>query len=150
MSKFNSSKNAVAQNYKESIFNISSCMETRFSNLVVSPVFNNFVRLLDTTMWPTENVAMFGEKEIIELSQYFEVLLQNGKCDMTKILDEWEILKTYIIPMIVNNKSSGYLEIWKRIFRNHKAKAECMNVLHVFEILLITSFTNAKVERMFS
>ena len=30
-------------------------------------------------MWPSKNVAMFGEKEIIELSQHFQVLLQNGK-----------------------------------------------------------------------
>ena len=136
MSKFNSSKNTVTQHYEESIINISSCMETRFSNLVVSPVFNNLVHLLDTSMWPTENVAMFGEKKIIELSQHFEVLLQNGKCDLTKILDEWEILKTYIISMVINNKYLGYLEIWKRIFTHHKMKGECMNVLHVFKILL--------------
>ena len=45
-------------------------------------------------MWPNENVAMFGEKEIIELSQYFEVLLGNGKCDMTKIFDELKVWKT--------------------------------------------------------
>ena len=134
----------LLHNYEENIFNISS----RFSNLVVSPVFSNFERLLVTSMWPTKNVAMFGEKEIIELSQHFEVLLQNGKCDTTKILDEWEILKTYVVPMIINNKSSGYLEIWKRIFTNHKVKTECMNILHVFEILFITPFTNAKVQRM--
>ena len=91
---FNSSKNAVTQHYEESIFNISSCIEARFRNLVDTPVFNNLKRLLDTLMWPTENVTTYGEKEIIELSQHFEVLLQNGKCDTTKTLDEWEILKT--------------------------------------------------------
>ena len=101
-------------------------------------------------MWPNENVAMFGEKEIIELSQYFEVLLGNGKCDMTKILDELKVWKTYIVLMIINNKSFGYLEIWKGIFTNQKVKTECMNVLHVLEILLSTPFTNAKSERMFS
>ena len=101
-------------------------------------------------MWPNENVAMFGEKEIIELSQYFEVLLGNGKCDMTKIFDELKVWKTYIVFMIINNKSFGYLEIWKRVFTNHKVKTECMNVLHILEILLSTRFTNAKVERMFS
>ena len=91
---FNSSKNAVIQHYEESIFNISSCIEVRLRNFVVTPVFNNLVRLLDTLMWPTENVTTYGAKEIIELCQHFEVLLLNGKCDTTKILDEWEILKT--------------------------------------------------------
>ena len=91
---FNSSKNAVTQHYEESTFNINSCIEARFSNLVVAPIFNNLLRLLDTSMWPTENVTTYGEKEIIELSQHFEVLLQNGNCDTKKILDEWEILKT--------------------------------------------------------
>ena len=69
---------------------------------------------------------------------------------MTKILDELKVWKTYIVLMIINNKSFGYLEIWKGIFTNHKVKTECMNVLHVLEILLSTPFTNAKVERMFS
>ena len=83
------------------------------------------------------------------MSHYFEVLLQNGKCDTTKILDEWEILKTYVVPVIMNNKSSGYSEIWKYKFTNHEVKPECMNLLHVFKILLITPTTNAKVKRMF-
>ena len=68
-------------------------MEEKFSILVLSPVFNNLVHLLDTSMC-TENVATFGGKEIIELSQHVEVILQNRNCDTTKILAEWEILKT--------------------------------------------------------
>ena len=69
---------------------------------------------------------------------------------MTKILGEWENLKALVVPVIINNKSSGYLEIWKRIFTNHEVKAECMNVLQVLEILLMIPFINTKVERMFS
>ena len=87
---------------------------------------------------------MFGEKEVIEFFRHFEVLLGNGKCDMAKILDETDV------SMIISNKSFGYLEVWRHIFANHKVKAECMNVLHVLEILLVTPFTNVKVERMFS
>ena len=92
---------------------------------------------------------MLGKKEVIEFFQHFEVLLGNGKCDMTKILDELEVFKTYV-SMIISNKSFGYLEVWRHIFTIHKVKAECMNVLHVLEILLVTPFTNVKVERMFS
>ena len=52
---------------------------------------------------------------------------------MIKKIHEWKILKTYAVPMIINPKSSGYLEIWKRIFTNHELKAEYMNVLLVFK-----------------
>ena len=40
--------------------------------------------------------------------------------------------------------------MWQKIFRNESIKQECKNVLHVFEIMLIVPFTNAKVERLFS
>ena len=43
-----------------------------------------------------------------------------------------------------------YLEIWKSIFTNDNVKRECKNVLHVIELLLITPFTSAKLERVFS
>ena len=43
-----------------------------------------------------------------------------------------------------------YLEVWKSIFTNDNVKRECKNVLHVIELLLITPFTNAKLERVFS
>ena len=43
-----------------------------------------------------------------------------------------------------------YLEVWKSIFTNDNVKRECKNVLHVIELLPITPFTNAKLERVFS
>ena len=43
-----------------------------------------------------------------------------------------------------------YLEVWKSIFTNDNVKRECKNVLYVIELLLITPFTNAKLERVFS
>ena len=39
--------------------------------------------------------------------------------------------------------------MWK-IFANSTILEECKNVLHIFEILLVTPFTNVKVERVFS
>ena len=43
-----------------------------------------------------------------------------------------------------------YLKFWKEVFLNEGLQDECKNVLHIIEILLITPFTNAKVERVFS
>ena len=59
-------------------------------------------------------------------------------------------LKTYVIPIQNNSPKVKYLEIWERVFSNKNIIEECKNVLHIFEILLITPFSNAKLERMFS
>ena len=37
-----------------------------------------------------------------------------------------------------------------KIFSNRTILEECKNVFHIFEVLLVTPFTNAKVERVFS
>lgn len=52
--------------------------------------------------------------------------------------------------MVSNIKEITYLEAWKRILTNDSAKTDCENIFHLIEILLVTPFTNAKVERMFS
>ena len=42
-----------------------------------------------------------------------------------------------------------YLRVWQTIWKNEAIQAECKNVMHVIELLLITPLTNAKVERLF-
>ena len=63
-------------------------------------------------MGPTKNFAMFGEKEIIELSQHLEVLLLNGNYNTIKILEEWEIFPS---TNLQDNLKFGnvYLQITK-------------------------------------
>ena len=74
---------------------------------------------------------------------------KNG-CDVTKISSEWPRLKTYIFPMLHNSPNESYLEIWHRIFTNNEVMAECQNIMHIFEILMIVPFTNAIAERLLS
>ena len=42
-----------------------------------------------------------------------------------------------------------YLQVWEKIF-NSDYKDSCKNILHIVELLLITTITNAKLEPMFS
>ena len=79
-----------------------------------------------------------------------EIEITNRSNDLTKVPEEWIALKAYMLPIISNNKSCGYLDIWKKVFNNDEIKSDCSNVLYIFELLLITPFTNAIVERMFS
>ena len=37
-----------------------------------------------------------------------------------------------------------------KFFTNSTILEECKNIFHIFKILLVTPFTNAKVERVFS
>ena len=59
-------------------------------------------------------------------------------------------VKAYLEPILKSQTKIDYLEVWKSIFTNDNVKRECKNVLHVIELLLITPFTNANLERVFS
>ena len=44
----------------------------------------------------------------------------------------------------------NYLDVWQKLLVNESVKSQCSEVLHVIKLLLITPFTNAKLERMVS
>ena len=86
------------------------------------------------------------------MRNHFQTLLKNNESDIEKIDSKWLTLKTHMIPVVQNRDcgKSNHLDIWQKIFCNESIKQECKNILHVFEIMLIVPFTNAKVERLFS
>ena len=116
-----------------------------------SVVFSSILLLLDTKSWPKDDFVSFGNREINKLTEHYMALLKkkNG-CDVTKISGKWTCLKTYIFPMLHNSHNKSYLGIWHRIFTNNEVIAECQNIMHIFEILMIVPFTNTIVERLFS
>ena len=149
--KFQISKNNVKENYIEAIRNITACMEERFSNLYESPLFKHMVCMLDVSTWPTASSAeKFGDQEITEMTNYFANLFSTGPTRVDKIPQEWLVLKSYMLPIISNNKKTYYLNIWKIVFSNQGIVKECRTVFDIFELFLICPFTNAKLERMFS
>ena len=40
----------------------------------------------------------------------------------------------------------NYLDVWQKLLVNESVKSQCSEVLHVIKLLLITPFTNAKLE----
>ena len=62
--------------YSSAITNICSKVEARFSSLLDSVIFKNIPLLLDTSAWPKDDSANFGDKEINELSDHFNALLK--------------------------------------------------------------------------
>ena len=61
-----------------------------------------------------------------------------------------DCIKTIFKQIYENDTKAKYLDIWQRIFTNEEKVKECDNLLHLIEILLITPFSNGKLERMFS
>ena len=57
--------------------------------------------------------------------------------------------KSFIVPVVKNNNTLSYLDIWKQVFTKVELKSECKNVVHLFKILFVMPFTNDKFERMF-
>ena len=103
-------------------------------------------------MWPLEdnNLLSYYNDEIWAVTNNYEQLLTQNGCHIFQIATEWDRLKSYLIPILKSPSKVDYLEIWKGIFKNEGVVRECKNVLHVVEILLITPFTNAKLEHVFS
>ena len=124
-------------------------MSDPFSRLQQSPVFKDMVALLDTSTW-SKDTTTYTEKALTELAEHFKSLLVKNDCVMEKILLELSALRNYIIPIIENNNSKHYLDLWQKIFPYSSVTNGYKNILLILEIFLITPFTNAKVELGFS
>ena len=136
--------------YTSAISTICTKVEQSFSSFIESVAFSNIPLLLDTSSWPRNDSFSFRNREIDELIDHYLALLEKSRCDVSKIPNEWTRLKTYIYPLLHNSPDESYLEVWRRTFINREAMAECNNIMHIFEILLIVPFTNAIVEGLFS
>ena len=90
----------------------------------------------------------FGDREIGELTDHFQVLLEKNGCDISNMQKKWTRLKTYIFSLLHNNPKESYLEIWRRTFTNSEVMTECKNIMHIFKILMIVSYTNVIVEQL--
>ena len=62
---------AVKESYRRGIVAISNSMESRFSDLRASPVFENLVDLLETKVWQEEYFGNFGNIKLQILVDHF-------------------------------------------------------------------------------
>ena len=136
--------------YTSAISNICTKVEQRFSSFVESVAFSNILLLLDTKSWPKDDFVSFGNRKINKLTDHYMALLKKNGCVVTKIPCKWTCLKTYIFPILHNSPNESYLEIWHRTFTNNEEMAECQNIMHIFQILMIVPFMNTIVEHLFS
>ena len=130
---------------------ICSIVEKCFVGIQESPILKNIEVLLDTKSWPIDKDSNnFRDEAVKEISSHFQELLSKNNCEVDNIMPEWIALKIHMLPLVKNNKCIRYLDIWSKVFTSETIKEECKNILHIFEIMLIVPFTNAKVECCFS
>ena len=145
-------KSSVKHSYDEIITGLALSMEQRFEDLIDSPLFNSLAPNFDVNLWPKNQAQLstYGDLEIKSLQDHFEALPELNQCVISSVCNEWDCLKAFVLPMITGVDSIDYLKIWPKLLTNKDVQASCSNVLHIIELLLITSFTNAKLERMFN
>ena len=88
-------------------------------------------------------------QDLESVALHFDRLLTKNGCEVSSVMGEWDRLKQEMLPLVKYQPLVKYTAQWARLWRDPKVQRECRNVLHVIEILLITPFTNAKVERLF-
>ena len=119
-------------------------MESRFQDQLNSLQFLKIrFHYLKHKTWATEIINEFDDKQINIANHFTEICYQKNGCNLNVINEEWQVLKSFVLPLIANNKNSTYLEVWKRVFVNIETKKI------IFELWLFLPFTNAKLERMF-
>ena len=127
-------------------------MEQRLEDPIDSPLFNSLAPILDVNLWPKNQVQLstYCDWEVKSLRDHFQELLELNQCVISSACNEWDCLKAFVLPMITGVDSIDYLEVCPKFLTNKDVQPSCSNVLHIIELLLITPFTNAKLERMFS
>lgn len=150
LKNFETSERTVRNIYRTTIAALSNADSDRFESLSNCPVFRNLVEILDCTKWPNDltQLRSYGDSSITELIEHFTPLLERNSCDLTEIPAEWDKLKNRLRQLL--DRNSKYLDVWSLVLTSSEFGEECANVLHIIELLLITPFSNAKLERMFS
>ena len=150
---FESSKAALEKSFVEMVRKICSAVESRFEDLRRNPIYENLIPILDIETWPDDADILFtyGERCIDEIVEALEPLLISNQCNVKNIPNQWSSLKQRVIEIKKGYATKlNYLDVWQKLLVNESVKSQCSDISHVIELLLITPFTNAKLEQMFS
>ena len=71
------------------------------------------VQILNIHMWrkTEEQLAIFGDSEMAELSQHFNDLRLSASCKVESNQPEWDIFKTHMLPVIKSNSKATCVDV---------------------------------------
>ena len=131
---------------------ILSSLDGQFDVLRQNPVYENLIPILDVETWPEDEDSLFdyGDTCIEEFKSSLGLLLIN-KCKIQNISSQLGLLRHRVHEIKKGcTMPLNHLDVWKVLLLNESVKTESADVLQIIEILLITLFTNAKLEWMLS
>ena len=113
LNRFDQAKSSVKHSYDEIITHLALSMEQRFEDLIDSPLFNSLELILDVSLWSKNQAQLstYCDLEIKSLQDHFKALLELNQCVVSPVCNEWDYLKTFILPIITGVDSIDYLEI---------------------------------------
>ena len=99
LKEFDSNCKSLKENYEDMIIKLSACVEGRFTDLNVSPVFKNMLTILDISIWPTDenssnDLITYGDRAMEEHVVYLKSLLEKNGCNVENIPAQWDVLKS--------------------------------------------------------
>ena len=150
---FESRKAAWEKLFLDMVRKICSAIESRFEDLRRNPIYKNLIPILDIETWPNDADILFtyGESCIDEIVEALEPLLISNQCNVKNIPNQWSSLKQRVIEFEKGCATKlNHLDVLQKLLVNKSVKSQCSGILHVIELLLITTVTDAKLERMFS
>ena len=113
-----------------------------------NPIYEKLIPILDIETWPDD---ADGESCINKIVEALDPLLISNQCNVKNISNQWSSLKQRVIEIKKGYATKlNYLDVRQKLLVNESVESQCSDVLHVIELLLMTPFTNAKLERMFS
>jgi len=127
---------------------LKEAMSKRFSDIQDDKQLLGALKLLDTSLWPTEKDSLkaFGVEALDAFVNQFSDLLESNGVDVQLLQGEWSDMKFFWFENMTQMKT--YRDVWKAIFGIHRHKFP--NLIHVMTVLFLYPVSNAKVERGFS
>ena len=136
-------KSSLSNVNNDILSHILQCFTRRFEK--TNNLFNALVKVLDTKVYPEVGVDdAYGQDEVSLLVEWFHVLLTANGCDVEKIEREWDDVKEMVVT--TGLKGTNYIDVWAKLFTSSKKEA-LRNILHLVEILLVVSVSNALLEQ---
>ena len=129
------------------IDDLISSMNERFSSFSEEVLLAT--EILDPSNYPSlmemDELLEYGIEEVQTLCAHFQELLVMKKCDVGKVVEEWNVMK---LDIVKNHRREKLLPLWQNMLlaRDDRYK----NILHLIRIILVLPVSSSQVERQFS
>jgi len=112
------------------------------------------MRILDPILLPNRQseLAVYGNREIDIIGEFYgKDIISDGIIVHHAIIQKYELLREWSLAKILmtNFKNSNFIRAWFDIFSLTNFRIQFPSLTKIIELILVISFSNASVERIF-